>query len=160
MMLCLPTAASMILAFYGDKEPPRKLKVLSRHKKYTSDDDFLYDFTVTDYRDIIDAVGSLGYAWRIMTFQNRPAGLKAGIQLIESELRRGHPMIVSVSRTDIEHALVVTGFDSTQRLVFVSDPNVDGDGVHPESYDDFGRTWNDRSTGSDIRSLIVTSPKQ
>lgn len=33
-LLCVPTSAAMVLAFYGDAQPPRKLKALAAGRAY------------------------------------------------------------------------------------------------------------------------------
>lgn len=58
-MLCVPTSAAMVLAFYGDPRPPRLLKSLAAGRFYDPSAAFT-DFTITSYDGIVRAVGSLG----------------------------------------------------------------------------------------------------
>src|SRR4051812_44760688 len=64
--LCVPTAAAMVLAFYGDPQPPRRLKALAGGRTYV--DASFNDFTMTLYRDLVRGLKTLGYDWREETF--------------------------------------------------------------------------------------------
>jgi len=156
-MLCVPTSAAMVLAFYGDQRSPRLLKSLAAGRRYDPNAPFT-DFTITLYDDITRAVGDLGYGWFQHTFPNDDTGFDDGLSLIEKELRGGHPVLVDATLPS-GHTFVIRGFDSNTHQLFAVDPNEPAPGQREISFDEFKAVWNERAYGNDIRAMIVTRPK-
>lgn len=155
-LLCVPTSAAMVLAFYGDPRPPRLLKSLAAGRPYDPKAPF-NDFTITLYDDIIRAVGDLGYGWFQHSFPNDDAGFKEGLALIEKEVRDGHPVLVDATLPS-GHTFVIRGFDLNEHQLFAVDPNEPAPGQRAISFDDFKAVWNETAYGNDIRVMIVTRP--
>lgn len=74
-LLCVPTAASMILAYRGDPHSPRALKLLALDRTDASEAEL---HSITAYRDIVRAVSKLGHHWREKTFANSTGGFRDG----------------------------------------------------------------------------------
>lgn len=155
-MLCVPTSAAMVLAFYGDPRPPRFLKSLAAGRRYDPNAPFT-DFTITLYDDIVRAVHDLGYSWFQHTFSNDDAGFQDGLALIERELRNGHPVLVDATLPS-GHTFVIRGFDAAERKLYAVDPDEDAPGRREISFDEFKTVWNETAYGNDTRALIVTRP--
>ena len=155
-LLCVPTSAAMVLAFYGDPRPPRFLKSLAAGRFYDPNVPFT-DFTITSYDGIIKAVRSLGYGWVQHTYDNDDSGFHSGLILIESELRNGHPVLVDATLPS-GHTFVMRGFDTDMKTLFAVDPNEPAPGEREISFDEFRTVWNENAYGNNIRSLIVTQP--
>ena len=155
-MLCVPTSAAMVLAFYGDPRPPRFLKSLAAGRFYDPTVQFT-DFTITSYDGIVRAVRSLGYGWAQQTFDNDDFGFGKGLELIEAELRSGHPVLVDATLPS-GHTFVIRGFDTDKKELFVIDPDEPAPGQREISFDEFKAVWNETAYGNDVRALIVTRP--
>ena len=158
-LLCVPTAAAMILQYYGDAQSPRKLKTLASGREYDPSLPF-DDFTITYYRDLVRAVQKLGYTWSEQSIPDTNTGFDAGIREIEDEIERGRPVMVDVSFESGGHTFVIEGFDSASRKLFIVDPGRKGSGLNVESYDEFKAIWNEHSRNGNFRALIKTQPKQ
>ena len=156
-LLCVPTSAAMVLAYYGDPQPPRRLKVLASGGLYDPNVPF-NDFSVTPYRDLVRGVQSLGYSWAEQDYPNTETGFTDGLALIESEVRNGEPVMVDVSEPQ-GHTVVIGGFDKPGRRLLAVDPGVDAPGQHWISYDTFETIWNERAYGGNFRALIRTQPR-
>lgn len=156
-MLCVPTSAAMVLAFYGNPTAPRLLKSLAGGRYYDPNASFT-DFTITSYDGILRAMASLGYGWSQLTFPNDETGFKKGLELIEAELRAGHPVLVDATLPS-GHTFVIRGFDTDKQELFAVDPNEAAPGVREISFDDFKSVWNETAYGNNFRSLIVTQPR-
>ena len=155
-MLCVPTSAAMVLAFYGDPRPPRLLKSLAAGRFYDPNAPFS-DFSVTSYDGIVRAVRSLGYGWVQHTFDNDGAGFEKGLDLIEAEVRKGHPVLVDATLPS-GHTFVIRGFDMQRSELFAVDPDEPSPGGREISFDEFKTVWNENAYGNDFRVLIVTQP--
>jgi len=156
-LLCVPTAAAMVLAFYGDQQPPRRLKVLASGGSYDPNAPFS-DYSITLYRDIVRAVQTLGYSWVERSYPNTDSGFTDGIALIESEIRNGRPVLADVTAPE-GHTFVVSGFDTIARKLLVTDPNRPAPGQRWLGYEKFQAIWNERAYGGDFRSLVTTQAK-
>jgi hypothetical protein len=157
-LLCVPTAAAMILDYYGDPQPPRRLKRLSRGQAYDPRAPF-DDFTITPFRDLIRGMAPLGYAWREQTYPDTKAGFDTGMLAIEGEVRAGRPVMVDVSAGRIGHTVVISGADSRTRMLVVVDPDTPSPGRHVMSYEQFSSFWNERAYGGAFRAMVVTRQK-
>ena len=156
-LLCVPTSAAMILAFYGDTEAPRKLKAMASGVRYDPDAPF-DDFSITPYRDIISAVQKLGYQWTEETLDDDDQGFWGGITTINSEIAKRHPVMVDLTLPS-GHTVVVTGIDMLRKTVSVVDPDQPAPGEWSLSFDQMKAQWNEEAYGNHFRSLIVTQPK-
>lgn len=154
-LLCVPTDAAMVMAFYGDQQAPRKLKLLAEGK---SADGPFDDFSITLYRDMVAGAARLGYNWRAQDLPDDEAGFLSGMALIQGELDRGHPVIVDLTIPS-GHSVVIAGYDLARSEYLVVDPAQPAPGTFPIAFDQFKPIWNEHAYGLRIRSLIVTSPK-
>ncbi len=147
----------MILAFYGDQQSPRKLKVLATGRKYEPAEPF-NDFSITMYRDIIAAVQQLGYTWQEHALSNDVAGFERGVGIIAAELKRGHPVMIDLS-VPYGHTVVVSELDLEQRMIKLIDPEQPSPGKVALTLEQLRDQWNESAYGGNFRSLIVTQPK-
>jgi hypothetical protein len=154
-LLCVPTDAAMIMAFYGDQQAPRKLKLLAEGK---SADGPFDDFSITLYKDMVSGAGRLGYDWRTLDLADDDAGYLSGMAMIQGELDKGHPVIVDLTIPS-GHSVVIAGYDLGRSEYLVVDPAQPAPGTFPISFDQFKPIWNEHAYGLKIRSLILTSPK-
>ena len=157
-LLCVPTSAGMILAYYGDQQSPRKLKTLAKRAAYDPREPFS-DFSITKYQDILVAVGKLGYDWAERSLSDDKAGFDTGIKLIRSELALRHPVMIDLS-IPYGHTVVVSGLNDDQRTITVIDPEQAAPGKIVLSFDQLRGYWSEKAYGGAFRSLIVTRPKR
>lgn len=155
-LLGVPTSASMIMRYYGDEQPPRKLKKMSRGIAYVASEPF-DDFSITFYRDIVKAATDIGYSWHEKAFNDDALGFQKGLETIKRELEHGRPLMIDVSAPE-GHTVVVSGFDETLQSIFVVDPDVDAPGRYIISYDRLQSIWNEHAFKRHFRSLVITSP--
>lgn len=157
--LCVPTAAAMVLDYYGEPKAPRLLKTLAGGKPYDPKAVFT-DFTITPYRDILRAVSTLGYQWAEQTFPNTQAGFRRGVGEIEAALAAGRPVLADVTLAEgIGHTFVITGADAAKQSLVVVDPDQPAPGRRVIGYAAFEKSWNEGAYGGDFRALIVTRRK-
>ena len=156
-MLCVPTSAAMVMAFYGDPHPPREIKSLSAGRPYDPQAPFT-DFTITRYDDAIRAASALGYRWEQHLFADDDQGFGEGLALIESQVRAGHPVLIDATLPE-GHTFVVRGFDKQAQQLFAVDPDQPAPGERTISFDQLKGVWNERAYGNEIRAMIVTQPK-
>ena len=156
-LLCVPTSAAMILAFYGDSESPRKLKMMALGERY--DPDARFDsFSITRYADIIHAVQKLGYQWTEMTLPDDDQGFSSGMGILKSEIASGHPVMIDLT-LPYGHTVVVTGINSFAKTISIVDPNQPAPGKGNLGFDQLEASWNEHAYGNHFRSLIVTQQK-
>ena len=84
--MCVPTAAAMVLRYYGDEETPEHLKALAG----SSD-----QFAGTWYKDMVSGLKRIGYIWRIRSYSTDRPGFRAGLSFIKHELSQCRPPLVS-----------------------------------------------------------------
>lgn len=154
--LCVPTAAAMVTAFFGDPRSPRELKVRSRRRPWDPDAPF-DDFTATWWKDLIAGVESLGYAWREVVFPDDRAGFLAGLARVQESLRAGRPVLLDVALYG-SHTFVAVGFDQEERTLIIRDPNLPAPGFRVLTFDQLASIWNGRSYGLDARPALFTRP--
>ena len=106
-MLCVPTSAAMVMAFYGDPHPPREIKSLSAGRPYDPHASFA-DFTITRYDGATQAASTLGYTWTQRIVADDDQGFKNGLALIEDQVRAGHPVLVDATLPS-GHTFVIRG---------------------------------------------------
>jgi hypothetical protein len=87
-LLCVPTAAAMVLAYYGDPQSPRRLKALASGSDYSPGEPFT-DYSITPYVGLISGLERLGYQWEQVTLPQTEDGFRSGISLIEADLADG-----------------------------------------------------------------------
>jgi len=155
--LCVPTAAAMVLSYYGDPQSPRKLKLLSRGQAYDPAEPF-DDFTFTWWRDLVAGLRGLGYGWRETGFSNDERGFRAGLEAIRASLREGDPVLLDVALYK-SHTFVVVGFDDERQLVYINDPNLPAPGLRRLSYEQLESIWNGLSYDVDARPALFTRNK-
>ena len=156
-LLCVPTSAAMVLAYYGDPQSPRRLKALASGRLYDPNASF-NDFSITLYRDLVRGVQGLGYSWSEQDYPNTEVGFTDGLALIESEVRNGEPVMVDVSEPQ-GHTVVIAGFDKPGRRLLAVDPGVSAPGVYWIAYDAFDAIWNEHAFGGDFRALVRTQSR-
>ena len=156
-MMAVPTAASMILHYYGDPRPPRELKSISAGKSYDEALPF-NDFTVTMYDDLLRGMDRLGYGWTERRFAATRTGLEEGLRAITESLADGRPVLADVSVPE-GHAFVIRGFDAETRELHIVDPKAPAPGRYTMTYAAFGEVWNESAYGRSGRYLILTRPR-
>lgn len=156
--LCVPASAAMILEYFGDPQPPRKLKVLSRGRSWDPDAPF-DDFTITWWNDLLRGIRKLGYAWHATAYPNDEAGFRSGLADVRASLRKGNPVLVDVALYG-SHTLVVVGIDDERRLAYFNDANIGSPGIRALSFDELESIWNGRSYDRDVRPALFTKPKK
>lgn len=157
-LLCVPTSAAMVLAFYGDPQPPRKLKALAAGRTYDPAVPFT-DFSITPFASLIRGLRTLGYDWRDSALPTTPEGFEQGMAVIKSDLRAGRPVLVDISYAGVGHTFVLTGYDdATQRIEFV-DPAAPSPGRNSATYAQFEATWNETAYGGNFRAMIRTQKR-
>ena len=87
----MPTSAAIVLEHFGRPTAPRELKTLSRKREYDPTLPF-DDFTITLFPDLIAALVTLGFAWRIQTFPNNPRGARDGLRALKESIDLGNPV--------------------------------------------------------------------
>jgi hypothetical protein len=157
-LLCVPTSAAMVLAFYGDPQEPRRLKAVSRGRAYDPAAPF-DDFTITLFADMKRGLAGQGYVWSDAAFADTPQGYVEGLKVIEDELRQGRPVLVDITANGVGHTVVVSGFDDRARRLFMVDPARPAPGKITIGYDDFAAFWNEHAYGGQFRALMKTAPK-
>lgn len=157
-LLCVPTSAAMILAYYGDPQSPRKLKALAATGRYDPDHPF-DDFSITFYREIVAAVRRLGYDWRELSLPDDDSGFDEGMRMIAAELDRGRPVMIDLSIPQ-GHTVIVAGLDSKKQVATLIDPAQPAPGTVPFPLEWLRSSWNERAYGGDFRSLILTGPRR
>lgn len=156
-MQAVPTAAAMILHYYGDPRPPRELKSLAHGRTYDEALPF-NDFTVTAYDDLLRGVNLLGYGWIERRYATTAEGLNEGLRAITESLADGRPVLADVS-VPHGHAFVIRGFDAARRELHILDPKAPAPGRATLSYAAFGEIWNETAYGRTGRYLILTRPR-
>jgi hypothetical protein len=157
-LLCVPTSAAMVLAFYGDDEPPRKLKALANGRSYDPAAPFT-DFTITPFASLIRGLRTLGYDWRDSALPTTSEGFEQGMAVIRSDLRAGRPVLVDISYSGVGHTFVLTGFDDTKQRIYFVDPAAPAPGRNSAAYSEFEAAWNERAYGGNFRAMIRTQKR-
>ena len=157
-LLCVPTSAAMILSFYHDPQSPRYLKSLASGHPLPAGGTF-NDYSITYYRDLIRAVGYLGYRWDDVELTDSHDDFGQGLARIESELQAGHPVMIDLSLAQGGHTMVVRGFDAQGQTISVVDPAQPAPGRHDMSFAQLEADWNEHAYGNHGRAMIVTRPK-
>ena len=157
-MLCVPTSAAMVLAFYGDPQPPRRLKALASGRSYDPKAPFT-DFSMTRFQDLVRAVGGLGYSWTEQTYPDTPSGAEAGLRDIEAQLRMNRPVMVDVTLPVGGHTVVIDGVDPDTRTLLLVDPDAPAPGRRTITYEQFSTIWNEHAYGGRFRGMIITRPR-
>lgn len=157
-LLCVPTSASMVLAYYGDTQPPRKLKALAEGRAYDQNQPFT-DFSITSFNGLVRGVERLGYAWRAESFPMTAEGFEVGMTVIRADLGEKHPPLVDISIKGVGHTLVVSGFDDQRRLLNFVDPAEPAPGRKVATYAQFEAAWNETAYGGRFRAISRTKPK-
>ena len=157
-LLCVPTSAAIVLAFYGDAQPPRKLKALAAGRAYDPAAPF-NDFTITPFTSLISGLHTLGYDWRDSALPMTQEGFEQGMSVIKSDLRAGRPVLVDISYAGVGHTFVLTGYDdAAQRIEFV-DPAAPAPGRNSATYAQFEAVWNETAYGGNFRAMIRTQKR-
>ena len=157
-LLCVPTSAAMILSFYHDPQSPRYIKSLTSGHPLPAGGTF-NDYSITYYRDLIRAMGYLGYQWDDVELTDSPDDFGQGLARIESELKAGRPVMIDMSLPQGGHTVVVRGFDAQGQTISIVDPAQPAPGRYDMSLAQLEAMWNEHAYGNHGRALIVTRPK-
>lgn len=149
----------MVMAYYGDPEPPRKLKALASGRS-VGDARAFNDFSVTSYDGLVRGVGALGYRWSSENLAVDHRGFLEGMERIRADLRLKRPAMVDISYQGVGHTFVITGFDDHRKEIVFVDPAAPRPGRKTASYDQFEAVWNESAYGGAFRSMIRTSPRR
>ncbi len=147
--MCVPTAASIVIDYYGEQISPIEIKKLATPPNS--------DFAGTYYSDLVKGVKALGYEWTVMIYTTDDSGFETGFAEIRSELDMGHPVIVSTSDPPIGHTMVMVGYDTLRKEVSFTDPNRPAPGKRTLTYSEFKNIWHENI--SNLRAFIQTNPK-
>ena len=153
--LCVPTSASMVIEYYGDKESPDHLKALAQG-------DIM--FQGTHYNDIARGLRTLGYFWQIRSLDVDTLEFQASLLLIEAELTRHHPPLVDISvHNDVGpnlhgHTMPIVGFDNESKEIIFNDPAKKNDYVRRMSFSAFQKCWHS-AQNLKYRVIMLTRPK-
>lgn len=156
--LCVPTAAAMVLDFYGEPLSPREIKALTRGQVYQEGEEFS-DFTITRYGDLIAGLGRRGYRWREETFLNTAAGFRKGLQRVTASLDARRPVLIDTTLFN-GHTVVLCGYDRPGQIVIALDPNLPAPGLRSLPFAILEQVWRDNWTSRDFRPALFTNPKR
>jgi Peptidase_C39 like family len=157
--LCVPTSASIILNYFGQRVSPREIKELSMGRQYSPDQPF-DDFTLTLFRDLISGLHTIGYSWKEFDYPDDPKGLRQGLAAIEHSLDAGIPVMIDSTpirgpRFPVEgHTFVVAGYSVPQQVLYAVDPNRPAPGTRVISFQELESIWNSRSVNFDKRGAV------
>jgi ABC-type bacteriocin/lantibiotic exporter with double-glycine peptidase domain len=146
---CIPTDASMILAFYGEKHDPAYLKELA-----TPPDSA---FPGTYMKDMVAGAQKLGYRWDQRCFSNDAAGFEDGLAKLKESIRSRQPVIVGLPDAPIGHSVVLVGIDGGRSRLTFMDSSRAYPGLRSMSEEKFASTWRERSVN--LRCAIFTRPR-
>jgi len=147
-----------VLAFYGDAQPPRKLKVLASGLRYDPSAPFS-DFSITLYDDLIRGVKTLGYDWRQQTYQLTHEGFLAGLEQLKQDLDAGRPALVDISYDGVGHTFVVTGYDAERGEIHFVDPAAAAPGRKSATFAQFEAAWSEMAYGGRFRAMLRTQKR-
>jgi uncharacterized protein YvpB len=153
--LCVPTSAAMVLQYFGDPHDPRELKTLSRSGTWDPAKSFS-DYTTTSFADMLAGLRTLGYRWSESDHANDAAGFAAAAAELKSSLRQGNPVLVDTTLYG-GHVFVVAGFDESQSLFYVRDPNLAPPGWRALTSAQLQAIWNSSRTGFNGRGALLAA---
>lgn len=95
--------------------------------------------------------GALGMSMEQIVWTLRKYGLQARsftgrLQDLKTQINKGNPVIVAFDEGDIQHVVVVIGYNDERELIFYND-SMDGCTME-EPYSDFIRAWSRRRANS------------
>ncbi len=147
--MCVPTAASIVIDYYGGSVSPKEIKKLSIQPNN--------NFAGTYYSDLVKGIRTIGYVWTIREYPVNDSAFEIGFSEIRHELDKGHPVIVSTSAPPIGHTMVIAGYDNVRKEVYLIDPNRPQPGKRTLTFSEFKNIWHEDI--SDGRGIILTNPK-
>lgn len=149
--LCVPASASMILAYYGEEQTPRKLKQLAGQRE---------DFEGTYFIDMCAGLEKLGYEATVEEFPLDHDGFTSGMQSIKKHLASGRPVIVSMSLNNVGHTMVAVGYDDQRQIAELMDPALDSTvTLRVFNYDLLEKVWHE-NFNYNKRGIMVIWPKK
>ena len=140
--LCVPTSASMILAYFGETIDKRQLKSLAESHKPESQRNTEFTY----FKDMQHGLSRLGKRWRIRTYSGTDAGFRKGLRDIRNALRKGRPVMIDVHMED-GHTFVIAGYDDLRQQVFIRDPLLGRAQARVLSYEDLRANWHNHRFG-------------
>jgi len=149
--LCVPTCASMSVAYYGDPHDQHEIKALS----LPPDNHFFG----THFSDLVKGMAELGYHWRIGSYNRTLDGYTHGLKDIIASIRQQQPVLVDLP----EHVVLVVGFDLNAQELAFQDPARPAPGFRVMTFAQFQSTWHEDSRDTQVDHAqswaIFTSPK-
>lgn len=152
--LCVPTSASMILAYYGEDRSPNYLKSIAT-KSIASRPGYVFPGTYG--KDMVSGLRKLGYRWEEGCFSTDAAGFRQGLSELKRSVRDFRPVMVGLFDPPIGHVVVLVGIDDAKRNLTFIDPNKPSPGLRTMREEDFRRNWRENIVNS--RCAIFTRPK-
>lgn len=151
-LLCVPTAVSIVLEFYGRYFEPIELKKLSmRYGNGSNLDNKVYSKTL--FLDQIAGLRSIDSLWREETFSLDNQGFMQGIGRIIRLLRNGVLVVIDTELAG-GHALIVNGVSEDREVLYLIDTLSDAPGVKIVSFSELRSIWNSKKVGFSGRAMI------
>ena len=159
----IATCSSMAVKYYGEKANPREVYCMASGEQYSPSKN-RYSWDDYWYAQVADGLRKLGYQWVFKgSYRNTSFDFQSGIQEIKRNLDNGCPVIVSVtwneSCRDKFRAVVVNGYDDSNRVVYITDPSIAAPGLRIVSYKNFEKVWHTLD-GTDVRYVMLSSYKK
>ena len=148
--LCVPTSASMILAYYRDDWDPKYLKSIATPPDST--------FPGTYGRDMVSGMRKLGYRWEEGCFSTGSFGFQRGLPELKRSVFDRRPVMVGLYDPPVGHYVVLVGFDDAKRELTFMDPGQPYPGLRTMSEEEFRSVW--RENIVNYRCAIFTRPRK
>ena len=148
--LCVPTAASMVLEYYGENRDPKYLKSIATPPGST--------FPGTYMKDMVAGVRKLGYRWEQECFSTDGAGFLQGLPKLKRSVLDRRPVMVGVYDPPIGHVVVLVGVDDAKKELTFLDSNKPYPGLWTVTEDRFRTMWRENIVNS--RCAIISRPRK
>lgn len=148
--MCAPTSVSMVMKFYGQDVAQERIKALANSVTKRP------DFVGTYYIDIVNGLKTVGVEWRTQDYKADAVGYETAMKELIANLDAGRPVIIDTFHKPDGHTVVVNGYDSNRKVMFLVDPLIPAPGLREIPLDEFPNLW--RSLTVDARGAIFTQP--
>ena len=149
--MCAPTAAAMALQFYlCQPVDPYAIKANSTGATEPG--------TGTAWDCMLHGIKAVsGRTWVFRSWPNNDAGFEKGLPVLLGELDAGHVALIDLG----PHTVVLVGYDSKRRVVYIQNPAYSWPGIHTVSYDKLKEKWHSpwhvtTTKGVEARPVLLT----